>query len=100
MKEYIFIQYLQNICSHLGIESSDLFVKSREQRIVDARQLLYYLCVEKSNMGLTEITGYVNNQDFDEDQPNILRSVESFRQKVANDSDLKVIIRKVSDIKK
>ena len=51
-------------------------------------------------MGLTEITGYVNNQDFHEDQPNILRSVESFRQKVANDSDLKVIIRKVSDIKK
>ena len=91
MKEYIFTQYLNNICSHLGTESSDLFVKSKEQRIVDARQLLYYLCVEKSNMGLTEVMGYVNN---------LLRSVESFKQKVAKDSDLKIIINKLSDIKK
>ena len=79
MKEYIFTQYLNNICSHLGTESSDLFVKSKEQRIVDARQLLYY---------------------FHEDQSNILRSVESFRQKVAKDGDLEIIINKLSDIKK
>ena len=51
-------------------------------------------------MGLTEVMGYVNNQDFHEDQSNILRSVESFRQKVAKDSDLEIIINKLSDIEK
>tara|TARA_R100000700_G_C3178115_1_gene153665 strand:- start:3276 stop:3578 length:303 start_codon:yes stop_codon:yes gene_type:complete len=98
MKEYIFTQYLNNICSHLGTESSDLFVKTKEQRIVDARQLLYYLCYNNSNMKLTEISTYTANQGFHEDQANISRSVESFTKKLESDKDIQAIVDKIKKV--
>jgi len=98
MKEYIYIQYLKNICSHLGVDSSDLFVKSKEAGVVDARQLLYFLCYNNSNMTLTEISAYTNNQGFYEDQANISRSIESFSKKLEADKDLQVIIDKIKRV--
>ena len=98
MKEYIYQQYLNNICSHMGIESSDLFVKSKETGVVDGRQLLYYLCYNNSNMKLTEISTYTGNQGFHEDQANISRSVESFTKKLESDNDLQAIVDKMKRV--
>ena len=98
MKEFIYQKILKNICSHLGVESSDLFVKSKETGVVDARQLLYYLCYNNSNMKLTEISSYTNNQGFHEDQANISRSVESFSKKLESDKDLQAIVDKLKRV--
>jgi chromosomal replication initiation ATPase DnaA len=98
MKEYIYQQYLKNICSHIRVESSDLFVKSKETGVVDARQLLYYLCFNNSNMGLTEISRYTSNQGFHEDQANISRSIESFTKKLEADKDLQAIVDKIKRV--
>ena len=98
MKEYIFKQYTENICTHLGIESSDLFVKSKETGVVDGRQLLYYLCYTDKNMGLTEISKYTSNQGFHEDQANISRSIESFTKKMESDKDLQKIVEKIKRV--
>ena len=98
MKEYIYLQYLKNICSHLGVESSDLFVKSKETGVVDARQLLYYLCYTDKNMGLAEISKYTSNQGFHEDQANISRSIESSTKKMESDKDLQKIVEKIKRV--
>ena len=82
----------------MGIVSSDLFVKSKETGVVDARQLLYYLCYNDSNMKLTEISTYTNNQGFHEDQANISRSIESFTKKLESDKDLQVIVDKIKRV--
>ena len=82
----------------MGIVSSDLFVKSKETGVVDARQLLYFLCYNNSNMKLTEISTYTSNQGFHEDQANISRSIESFTKKLESDKDLQVIVDKIKRV--
>ena len=98
MKEYIFTQYLNNICAHLGIDSSDLFVKTKGAGVVEARQLLYYLCHVKRQMGLTEIMGYTSNQGFHEDQANIKRSCERVEERLNSDPDYAHIITKLDRV--
>ena len=44
----------------MGIHSSDLFVKSREAGVVEARQLLFFLCHTKQKMGYSEIKKYTD----------------------------------------
>ena len=98
MKEYIFKQYTENICAHLGINSSDLFVKSREAGVVDARQLLFYLCHDKRQMKFTEIKSYADKVGLVQDVSNIAHAVHSFKAKVDKDPDLLHIIQKLNKI--
>jgi chromosomal replication initiation ATPase DnaA len=98
MKEYIFLQYIENICSHMGINSSDLFVKSKEGGVVEARQLLYFLCNNKRQMGLTEIMGYLSNLDYHEDPANIKRSIDRVQERINSDDDYIHIVNKLDKI--
>lgn len=98
MKEYIFKQYTENICAHLGINSSDLFVKSREAGVVEARQLLFYLCHDKRQMGFTEIKSYTDKVGLEQDVSNIKYAVDSFKSKLEKDPDLLHIIQKLDKI--
>jgi chromosomal replication initiation ATPase DnaA len=98
MKEYIFKQYIDNICAHMGIHSSDLFVKSREAGVVEARQLLYYLCHNKRQMGFTEIKSYTDNAGFEQDVSNIKKAVDRVEEKISSDPDYVHIVNKLDKI--
>ena len=98
MKEFIFKQYVNNICNHMGLNSSELFVKSRKAEIVDARQLLFYLCSEKRKMGFTEIKSYADKVGLVQDVSNIAHAVHSFKAKLEKDPDLSFIIKKIDKI--
>jgi chromosomal replication initiation ATPase DnaA len=98
MKEYIFKQYIDNICAHLGIHSSDLFVKSREAGVVEARQLLFFLCHTRQKMGYTEIKKYTDNVGFEQDVTNISYHVEKMQERISEDPDYINIVNKLDKI--
>jgi chromosomal replication initiation ATPase DnaA len=98
MKEFIFKQYVDNICNHMGMSSSELFVKSRKAEIVDARQLLFYLCSEKRKMAFTEIKSYADKVGLVQDVSNIAHAVHRFKEKLEKDPDLSFIIKKIDKI--
>ena len=47
MKRDIFDVYATAIAKKFHITLDDMFTKNRRRDIVDARQLLYYLCMER-----------------------------------------------------
>ena len=98
MKEFIFKQYVNNICNHMGLNTSELFEKSRKAEIVEARQILFYLCHEKRKMGYSEIKKYTDNVGFDQDVSNISYHVDSFKVKLEKDPDYFFILKKIDKI--
>ncbi len=98
MKEFIFKQYVNNICNHTGLNTSELFEKSRKAEIVEARQLLFYLCHEKRKMGFTEIKSYTDKVGLEQDVSNIKYAVDSFKARLEKDPDYGFIIKKIDKI--
>lgn len=47
MKEPIFNQIAENVCSIYDISKEKLFTKTKERKVVDARHLLYYGCYDR-----------------------------------------------------
>ena len=98
MKEYIYKQYLSNICDHMSIDPKDIFIKTKKPDTLESRQMLYFLCYTKANMTLTEIRKYTKNQGFHEDQANISRSVKALESRVKKDNIYIHIINKLDNI--
>ena len=47
MKKEIFNNYATAISQQFHLNLDDIFTKSRKRECVDARQMLYYLCMER-----------------------------------------------------
>ena len=98
MKEYLFTQYIDNICNHLTIVSDDLFVKTKEAGVVEGRQLLYFLCYTQSNMSLTEISNYALKKGYTQDISNIKKAISRVEERIATDPDYKTIIKRLDKV--
>ena len=48
MKAKIFNQYVDEVCDTFELSINELFQKTKEKRIVDARQMLFYLCCKRT----------------------------------------------------
>ena len=60
MKNEIFNDYVENIVDLYRIPKEELFSKVKRMEVVDARQMVYYLC-KKRNMSLTLIKKYIKH---------------------------------------
>ena len=98
MKNYIFKQYTDNICEHLDIDTEELFARTKKPQVVEGRQLLYFLCNIKRQMGLTEISSYAEKVGLNEDASNVRRAIEKVKEKLNDDPDYVYIIKKLEDI--
>lgn len=98
MKEHIFTQYLENILNYLNISVEELFEKTKKDEIVKPRQMLFYLCGVKSNMGQKEISGYLKKINQDVPQEIIHYGISTFKKLIEEDKDYVYIIDKLSKI--
>jgi chromosomal replication initiation ATPase DnaA len=98
MKEHIFTQYLENILKYLDISAEELFEKTKKDEIVKPRQMLFYLCSVKSNMGQKEISGYLKKINQDVPQEIIHYGISTFKKLIEEDKDYVYIIDKLSKI--
>ena len=49
MKKDFFNKYVKAVASHFNFTIEEMFVQSKRRDIVDARQILYYLCINLAN---------------------------------------------------
>jgi chromosomal replication initiation ATPase DnaA len=96
MKKKIFDQYTDSIVKLFGITREELFSKKRTTKLVDARQLLYYMCVDR-NMQITIIQEFMRDNDYDTNHSTIITGVRSMRVKMQDDPDYRVVISKLKD---
>ena len=96
MKEEVFNQYVQKITKLFGITKNELFLKSRKRNIVDARQLLYYLCFNRQ-MQIVIIKDFMSHNGYKIDNPSVVNGIHKVDQKIKEDRDYKTVVRDIDE---
>ena len=64
MKKKIFDSYAEAVAKHFSLSPHELFRKTKKRDIVDARQMLYFLCMERP-MRISSIVRFLNEYGYD-----------------------------------
>ena len=94
MKQDVFNQYANKVSSLFGIKKEDLFVKSKKREVVDARQLLYYLCIKRP-MTVGYIIKYMSENGYNIHHPSVLNGIANVEDRMREDSDYVSIVRDI-----
>jgi chromosomal replication initiation ATPase DnaA len=94
MKEDVFHQYVDRVIDLFNIDRETLFSKSKQRHIVDARQLLYYLCYNRK-MQLVTIKKFMNDNGCSILHNSIVNGIKNVSVKVEEDRDYQTIIRDI-----
>jgi|TARA_R100001015_G_C4602566_1_gene157539 chromosomal replication initiation ATPase DnaA len=96
MKEPIFNQIAENVCSIYDISKEKLFTKTKERKVVDARHLLYYGCYDRQ-IRLTYIQEYLTKNGYKISHSSILHGIDVVSKKMEEDVDYQVIREKIQE---
>lgn len=96
MKEEIFNQYVEKVLQLFNIDRNLIFSKSKKREIVDARQMLYYLCYKRP-MQLTYIQSFMNKNGYKIPHSTISHGILAMEKRVSEDRDYYNV---VNDIQK
>ena len=96
MKHEIFNQYVAKIAKLYRVEESEMFVRSRKQEMVDARHMLFYLCISRP-IPAYSIKSYMAERGLSIQQSAINNGVRKIEKNISEDSDYARII---SDIER
>ncbi len=94
MKNEIFSDYVEKIVDLYKIPREEIFSKIKRTDVVDARQMLFYLC-NRRNISHTQIKRYLVDEGFEIGISTILHGIKVMEEKIENDSDYKQIIYKI-----
>jgi len=97
MKEYIFDQFVDNILTHTGLTRDQLFESTRKMEYANPRKFLYKLCVERG-ISVADVVLYMNKNDFKCTDATIHQGIASLNKMMENDSDLGIILNKLSSV--
>ena len=96
MKFEIFKTYTASICSHFSVRPDELFSKTKKREVVDARQLLYYMCSIRP-MRLTYIQDFMSRSGYDIAHSSILHGINVVKDKVISDEDYDWLVNKIKN---
>lgn len=94
MKKDIFNQYVTQVAKMYHISEDDLFKKTREQDIVDARHMLFYLCINRP-MPIYAVKNYMADRGLPLQQSAIANGVNKFEKHLAEDPDYSYAISSI-----
>jgi chromosomal replication initiation ATPase DnaA len=94
MKEDVFNQYVDRVIDIFNIDRETLFSRSKQRHIVDARQLLYYLCYNRQ-MRLITIKNYMLDNGASVLHNSIVNGINNVKVKLVEDKDYQTIIREL-----
>ena len=94
MKEDVFNQYVERVIDIFGIDRETLFSKSKQRHIVDARQLIYYLCYNRQ-MRLVTIKNLMIKNGTSVLHNSIINGIKNVQFKIEEDKDYKTIIKEL-----
>ena len=96
MKEPIFNQLADNVCSLYDISKEKLFTKTKARKVVDARHLLYYGCMDRQ-IRLSYIQEYLTINGYKISHSSILHGIDVVKKKMEEDEDYKTITDRMQE---
>tara|TARA_R110002012_G_scaffold16404_4_gene63414 strand:+ start:13381 stop:13680 length:300 start_codon:yes stop_codon:yes gene_type:complete len=91
MKKEIFDNYANAVADKFHLNLGDMFTNSRKREIVEARQMLYFLCRERP-IRLNYIQRFMEENGLPISHSTILHGIRRAKEFVSNDDDYKNII--------
>ena len=96
MKKNIFDSYASKVARAFHIELDNIFEKSKRRHLVDARQMLYLLCMERP-IRVAYIQHYLSEQGYDVSHTTILYGYKRAKEQVKNDPEFKEIYNHIKE---
>ena len=96
MKKPIFNAYADAIAKEFHLSLEELFDKDKKGELVDARQMLYWLCMERP-IRISYIRTFMGEHGFDASHSTIIHGYRQAKKLIDSDPDYKKLIK---DIKK
>ena len=94
MKKDIFNQYADAIASMFRIPKEKLFIKNKARDIVDARNLLYFVCSSRQ-MRLVTIQEYMAEEGYNISHTTIIHGIRRVHEQIISDKDYLTSISKI-----
>lgn len=94
MKEDVFNQYVERVSNLFNMDRETLFSKSKQRHIVDARQLLYYLCYNRQ-MQFVTIKNFMLANGTSVLHNSIVNGIKNVKIKLEEDRDYQTIIKEL-----
>ena len=94
MKKQIFDDYATAVAEKFHLTLDEMFTSGRKQHIVDARQILYYVCMERP-IRIANIKRFLKTYDFDVTHPTILHGYEKAKKMIKEDEDVSELINEI-----
>jgi chromosomal replication initiation ATPase DnaA len=92
MKNEIFNDYVERIVDVYKIPKEEIFSKIKRMEVVDARHMLYYLCL-KRKIPVSYIQRYMDMNGYVIGHSSIIHGIKSIDSKVKEDTDYKQLIK-------
>jgi len=96
MKKDIFEYYANAIAKQFHIGLDEMFTQTKQGHIVDARQLLYFLCL-KRNFKKSYIQTFLKEYGYIVSHSTITYGSDQAKKLIKNDPDFAVMIKKIQD---
>jgi chromosomal replication initiation ATPase DnaA len=94
MKSDIFYQYVDRVVDLFRISKEELFSKNKRRDLVDARHLLYYLCLKRP-MSLSYIEKYMAENGYEIKHSTIIYGVGVMTERVKEDFDYAQMVKEI-----
>lgn len=86
MKQEVFNQFVDKVVELFNVQREEIFEKKKRRDIVDARQLLYYLC-HKRPIQINYIQKFMRENGYDVSHSSIIHGINNVTRKVSTDKD-------------
>ncbi len=96
MKRTIFNNYVKAVSDRFGITKEQMFEKTKKRELVDARQILYYLCSERP-ITIGYIQTYMKDAGFPVSHSTIIHGIKRATELVNNDPDLAHMMNNIEE---
>jgi chromosomal replication initiation ATPase DnaA len=94
MKEDVFNQYVERVIHLFNITKEEFFSKSKKRNLVDARQLVYYLCSQRP-IQITYVQKYMRENGYDVVHSVIIHGIRAMETRAKEDKDYQSIIKEL-----
>jgi hypothetical protein len=89
MKKGIFNAYVKYVCKGLDVKKSDIFKKTREEKILNARWILWLMCYQRP-MTILQIVDLMSENGYVTSRQNIENGISRLTE--LNDPDVESFI--------
>ena len=97
MKKDIFDSYAKAIASQFHLTLDQMFDKTKKREIVDARQMLYYLCMERP-IRISYIQRFMEEQGHSVAHSTIIHGYKRAKEMIDQDKDFKHVVKVLQDV--